>query len=214
MNLEDNKLKITGVLLVGGESRRMGRNKAFLEIAGKPLFKRNMEVLAGICDEVIISCRDTEQYQGLGYRVVPDRIKNKGPLAGLYSVLPLAKYDYIFMAACDMPLLNQQAIDYVYNQIEDYPLVYPYVWDRLHPLHAFYHKSILPVVEKHLLEDQLSLLDLPKDCRTKTPRISEQLAGDPLKEIIEQSFLNVNTPQEWDRINEKLKGEVSVHEKD
>lgn len=213
--MEHKKLDITGVLLVGGESRRMGRNKAFLEIAGKPLLERNLEVMGSICNEVIISCRETDQYEGYTkqYQVIADRIKNKGPLAGLCSILPLAKYEYIFMAACDMPLLNRQAIAYIYSQIEDYQLIYPYVWDRLHPLHAFYHQSILPVAEKHLQEDQLSLLDLPKGCRTKTPRVSELLAGNPTRELIEQSFLNVNTPLEWDRINEKLMREVSRNEK-
>lgn len=202
--MEKKKLEITGVLFAGGESKRMGQNKAFLEIGGKPLLERNLEVLDSICSEVLISCREPEQYSGYGYQAVADQIKGKGPMGGMYSVLPVAKYDYVFVAACDMPFLNSEAIAYIYEQIEDYKLVLPYVRDRLHPLHAFYHKKVFKVVEKRIKEDKLRLFDIADECRHKIVNISEEMEGSMLKEMIEESFLNVNTPQEWELILQKI----------
>jgi molybdopterin-guanine dinucleotide biosynthesis protein A len=204
MHVEKKRLEITGVLFTGGESKRMGRNKAFLEIGGKPLLERNLEVLDSICREVLISCRESEQYSGYSYQVVADQIKGKGPMGGLYSVLPVAKYDYVFVAACDMPFLNSEAIAYIYERIEDYKLVFPYVRDRIHPLHAFYHKKVLKVVEKRIKEDKLRLFDIADECRHKIMNISEEMEGSMLKEMIEESFLNVNTPQEWELILQKI----------
>lgn len=199
------KLGITGVLLTGGESRRMGRNKALLEIDGKPLVERSLEVLAGICSEVLISSREADSYTGYGYKVIPDRIKGKGPLGGLYSVLPQAGNEYLFLAACDMPLLNEQAIAYLYRELGDFDAIVPSVLGRIHPLHAYYHRRILPLVEKNIQQEKLRLAGLLDACRTKIVKLDEALKDSGHRELLERSFWNVNTPEEWESILHFLK---------
>ncbi|HHV64570.1 MAG TPA: molybdenum cofactor guanylyltransferase [Peptococcaceae bacterium] len=196
------KLAVTAVLLTGGESRRMGRNKAFLDLGGKTLLERSLEVLNSICQEVVISSRETDLYSGYGYKVIEDKIKGKGPLGGLYSVLTQAEFDELFLVACDMPFLNAQAITCLYQELEEYEVAVPYVLGRLHPLHAFYRRSILPAVEKNLLADKLRFTDLFGNCRTKIVRMDELLQGNCAREVIERSFINANTPEEWEWVLE------------
>lgn len=181
----------------------MGRNKAFLEMSGRPLIERSLEVLNRVCSEVFISCREADLYKEYDYPVIPDKIKDKGPLGGLYSILSLASNEYVFLTACDMPFLNEEAIRYIYQELDDYKLVIPFVNNKKHMLHAFYHKSLMPLVEKNMKEDNLSLLDLQIEGWTKILKIGEDFKGED-KEKIEESFLNVNTPQEWEIINRKL----------
>ncbi|MGI6450228.1 MAG: molybdenum cofactor guanylyltransferase [Desulfitobacteriia bacterium] len=200
-----NKLAVTGVLLVGGESRRMGQNKAFLELGGQKLLERSLEVLNGVCGEVLISSRETELYSGYGYKVIKDKIKGQGPLAGLYSVLQAAKFEDLFLAACDMPFLNEKAIRAIYPELADYDAAVPYALGRLHPLHAYYRRSILPLAEKNLQAGKLRLTDLFGICRTKIVRMEELFPGDSAQELIERSFLNVNTPDEWEIMQQTYK---------
>lgn len=198
--IDIEKLEITGVLLVGGESRRMGRNKALLEAGGRTLIERNLDVLSGTCEEVLISSRDPNLYTGYGYKVVEDIIKGKGPLGGIYSVLQEAKYDNLFLAACDMPFLNQKAIACLYKELGDYEAVVPCISGKIHPLHAFYHRSILPLVKKNIQESKLKLTELLELSRTKIVYPDESLKDHPDRRILEQSFWNVNTPEEWKSI--------------
>lgn len=196
----NNKLGITGVLLTGGESRRMGRNKAFLEIGGKLLIEKSLETLQRVCSKVVISSRSEDLYKGYGYQVIVDVIKGKGPLGGIYSVLQQTEYDHLFLAACDMPFLQEDAIRLLYREIKDFDALVPYIAGRMHPLHAFYHKRILPLVEKKILKDKLRLTDVLSECQTKIYKA--ETGSDPIqRQLLERSVLNVNTPDEWDQID-------------
>jgi len=188
------KLEITGVVLAGGESRRMGKNKALLEIEGRSLIERSLDVLNKVCREVLISSKDSEIYDGLGCPVILDRIKDKGPLGGLYSVLPAAKYDYVFIAACDMPFLNEEVIRFLYREIENYDAVVPQALEVLHPLHAYYHKRIVELVEQNILKERLKIREILKLCRTKYVRLGEEYA---------RAFINLNTPQDWENLGDR-----------
>ncbi len=199
------KLEITGILMVGGESRRMGKNKAFLEIDGRPLIERSLEVLSGACREVLISSREVNAYTGYGFKVVPDIIKGKGPLGGLYSVMQQASYDYLFLVACDMPLLNEKAINFFYRKVENNIAVVPDVLGKWHPLHAFYNKMLLSLIQDRIYEDKLSLIDLVKVCKARIVGLTEEAMSDRDRKIIEQSFWNANTPEEWEFIRKKVK---------
>lgn len=190
-----NPLKVTGVLLTGGESRRMGRNKAFLEIDGIPLIERTLDVLQKTCREVFISCRSGELYSHFAYKVIPDIYAGKGPLGGLYSAMQQASYEQIFLVACDMPFINEAAIRYIYSQMDDFDAIVPYALGRMHPLHAFYHKRIVPLVTRKIKNDRLRLVDVFSACRTKILKADESEAS--YKEWINRSVLNVNTPDEW-----------------
>lgn len=202
--MANDKLTITGVLLTGGESRRMGTNKALLEFGGRTLIEKNLDVLSQICSEVLISSRDEELYNGYGYEVVTDAIKGKGPLGGIYTVLQKAQYELLFLAACDMPFLNKDAIRILYKEIGDFDAVVPHVAGRLHPLHALYHKRLALLVEEKIQGDKLRLTDVLSECRTKVFKLdsSQEISQ---KRLIERSVLNANTPEEWENLVKGMK---------
>ncbi|ADY56953.1 Molybdopterin-guanine dinucleotide biosynthesis protein A [Syntrophobotulus glycolicus DSM 8271] len=190
----ETKLQMTGLLLVGGNSSRMGRDKAFLEIRGIPVLKKSLKVLSGVFAEVLISARDGEMYEEFGFKVVKDLFPGKGPLSGIYSGLQASNYNYVFAAACDMPFLSPEAIIKLAGETEDYDLVMPYASGRLHPLHAFYHQRLQGTAFKHLREGRLSLSALAGESNTKIFRF-EEYAG---------SLTNVNTPEEWNEIRNHM----------
>lgn len=201
--MANDKLTITGVLLTGGQSRRMGANKALLEFGGRTLIEKNLDVLSQICSEVLISSRDEELYKGYGYEVVTDVIKGKGPLGGIYTVLQRAQYDLLFLAACDMPFLNKDAIRFLYEEMGDFDVVVPHVAGRLHPLHAFYHKRLASLVQEKIQGDKLRLTDVLSECRTKILKLDSGPETLP-KRLMERSVLNANTPEEWENLTKRM----------
>jgi len=194
------KLAITGILLVGGESRRMGRNKAFLELDGQTLFERNLAVLSGVCSEVLISSREAEPYSRYGFEVVEDIVKGKGPLAGLYSTLSRARFESAFVAACDLPFLNEQAIKLLYDRLENFDAVVPESSAKTHFLHAVYRKRILPILKANLEQDKLKLNNIVQSFNTCFVRLDDGKLSLAEKEILQKSVLNANTPEQWEEI--------------
>ncbi len=199
-----SKLPITGALLVGGESRRMGENKAFLKIGEKMLCERSLEVLNNVCQEVVISSRQAESYEMFGYPIILDRIKAKGPLGGLYSILSEAKHNYVFVVACDMPLLSEEGIRSLYGQVENFDALVPRALGRLHPLHAFYHKRILSLVEDSVLKEKLRITEILNECRSKIIQIDKNSELNPNIHLKEENLMNVNTPGDWESLMLKL----------
>ena len=201
--MSKTKLPITGALLVGGESRRMGENKAFLKIGETMLCERSLDVLNNVCQEVIISSREAESYKMFGYPIILDRIKGKGPLGGLYSILGEAKHDYVFVVACDMPFLSEQGIRTLYEQVEDFDALVPRAAGRLHPLHAFYHKRILPLVKENLLNEKLKITEILNGCQAKIIQIDKD--SELNTNIKEENLMNVNTPYDWENLISQIK---------
>jgi molybdopterin-guanine dinucleotide biosynthesis protein A len=197
----ENKLKMSSLLLAGGNSSRMGKNKAFLKIGNKSIIERNLGVLEGLFEEVLISAQSCETYHDFEFRVVEDVFPGKGPLSGIYSGMQAAKFDYVFVTACDMPRLNREGILMLAEKIGDYDIVIPKVSGKLHPMHAFYHKKIQDIAFKHLKAGRLRLIDLANECKTKVVEFEE----------FADSLINVNTPEEW-TIIEKIERLNNVEE--
>lgn len=98
---------VTGAVLSGGRNARMGgRNKALLPFGGAPLITRPLGVLRGVFFETVIISNEPAAYASFGARVIPDVIKDKGPLGGLHAALAACGGRAVFVAACDMPFLD------------------------------------------------------------------------------------------------------------
>jgi len=197
--MSKSKLPITGALLVGGESRRMGENKAFLKIGETMLCERN-----DVCQEVLISSRQAESYEKFGYPVILDRIKGKGPLGGLYSILSEARHEYVFLVACDMPLLSGEGIRSLYGQLGDYDALVPKALGKLHPLHAFYHKRILALVEQNVWKEKLRISEILDECRARIVEIDKSSELHANMAVKEENLMNVNTPYDWQYLMSKI----------
>ena len=190
---EQPKLKATGILLAGGKSSRMNRNKAFLELGGRPLVERSLAVLQTVFTEVLISSNKPELFARYDVPVIKDEILGRGPLEGLYQGLKVATYDEAFFVACDMPFLEAELIRLLAKWIPEYDIVVPRLQSGPHPLHAFYHRRCLPAIKRNLEAGRLKVSDFCQACSVRYVEETELQAFDNLSKV----FCNVNTPEDW-----------------
>lgn len=139
---------VTGVLLAGGKSRRMGEDKRFILVGQQTLFARSCAVLRELFEEVyVVIAQDSPALQAEA-PVVRDLVPDCGSLGGLYTGLRLAQTQHIFLAACDMPFLNPDVIRHM-AQLKEHADIVISRWEtRLQPTHAVYGRNCLPVIEE------------------------------------------------------------------
>lgn len=191
------KLHATGVLLAGGKSSRMKKDKAFLEMDGQPLAERSLKVLKSVFSEVLISTNKPELFARYELPIIQDEVFNRGPLEGLYQGLNAATHDVVFFAACDMPFLEKDLIRFLAKWSVDYDVVVPKLQTGLHPLHAFYHRRCLSAIKNNLKAGRLKIIDFYSACSVKYVDETEMGQFFNLSKV----FCNVNTPEEWSHIN-------------
>jgi len=187
--------EITGVILVGGKSRRMGRDKAFLEVAGKPLFARVMELFADSFAQVALVGNREERFAGYGLPVVPD-IYPGSSLGGLYTGLLHASTDYVFVSSCDLPFPNGAVLRYLCSLRNGYDAVVPDTAHGYEPLFALYAKSCLGPIREQLESGDFCAY-------AWYPQVRVRYAADEELAPFDRdgrAFMNVNTPEEFARL--------------
>jgi molybdenum cofactor guanylyltransferase len=185
---------MAGIVLAGGENRRMGRDKAFLMLAGVPMIERVMRALKAVCRDIIIVTNSPRLYKAYGVSVVTDAFNVRGPLTGIYSGLKKSADEYNFVVACDMPFLNPRLLAYMGSLAGGYDIVVPKVGGMLEPLHAVYRKGLLPVIEAQITRYEQQIRVLFEKQRVRYVVDQEVDRFDPAR----TSFKNLNTPQEYE----------------
>lgn len=183
---------ITGVILVGGKSRRMGRDKAFLPWEGAPLIDRTLSVFRANFASVLLVGDGAERFADYGCTVIPD-IYPGSALGGLYTGLFHADRQYIFAASCDLPFPNLALLRYLCSLKDGYDCVVPHSAQGMEPLFAVYAKSALPAMLALLEEGDFKILRL-------YPKLNTRFVGaDELTTIADydKAFVNINTPEEF-----------------
>ena len=195
---------VTGVILAGGKSRRMGEDKRFLTVGTATLLDRCRAVLMGVFSEVlIVTAQDSPAMEGAGCQVHQDLIPDCGSLGGLYTGLKLATHGRVFVVACDMPFLSPEMIQFFVNRDSEADVVMGRLPSGLQPLHAVYGKRALPCIERMAQSHHLKIQDIASEPSLKVAIVSpaEWAHIDPAS----QSFQNVNTPEDL----AAARGEVS-----
>ncbi len=167
------KKGITGLIMAGGQSKRMGQNKAFLKLNGEFLIKLIISKIKNICQEVFIVVNEKEEYMDLGLPVLQDEIPLLGPLGGLLTGLRNASYDTCLMVATDMPFINIPLLKEMADMINGYDVVIPKNERGLEPLHACYSKKCLPLIEKSIQSGQRRIISFFNQARVKTLKVEE-----------------------------------------
>lgn len=137
---------VSGVILAGGKSSRMGQDKALMEYRGERLIDRLEGILREFFHEIIIVTNTPADYLEHDAIIVTDIFPNKGPIGGIYTGLFYMKNDYAFVTACDMPFLNVRFINYIINLIEGHDIVVPQTLKGFEPLNAVYSKRCIPAL--------------------------------------------------------------------
>ncbi|MFQ5915847.1 MAG: molybdenum cofactor guanylyltransferase [Nitrospinota bacterium] len=183
---------VTGLILAGGKSRRMGRDKARLKVDGVPLLERVAGVFRRLFTRNILVANDPKLYTELGFPVYADVFPNRGALVGIYTGLLKAETPYVFCASCDMPFLNEPLIRFLVDLRAGLDLVLPFSEHGREPLHAVYGKGCLEPMERLIAEDRLTIIEVLSHVRARKVNPEEMAALDP-KFL---SFMNCNTPED------------------
>jgi molybdenum cofactor guanylyltransferase len=188
------------VILAGGQSRRLGQDKAFLMLDGQPLVARTAHRLAALSDDLIVVSNDPARYEPLGLpaRLLPDERPGEGSLMGIYSGLKAARYSHAVVVACDMPFLNLALLRTMLPLANGYDVVIPRLDGLLEPLHAIYGQACLPAMARLLERGQRQIIAFFHEVRVRYVEEDEVDRFDPQH----LSFLNVNTPEDWERVQE------------
>ena len=190
------------MILAGGESRRMGRDKLPLEVGDTTLLERVHGTLTLCCDEILI-------VGGRGHipavsRRIPDLRPGEGPLAGIEAGLLAARHRAVFIAAGDVPFLTGDLVEYLLGLLSgDVPAVVPDFGDRSHPLCAAYGREVRPTVSAALDRGIRSVRELLRSLPgIRYVRKGElQRFGDP-----NLLLMNVNSPEDLGRARKALLG--------
>lgn len=121
--------RVSALILAGGQSQRMGRDKAFIDFEGVPLVSRVIDCVKNLCAEIIIVTNDAGAYTRFGARIVGDVYPGRGSLGGIFSGLQAAREPHALAVACDMPFLNQALLRYMISLAPQFDVVVPRAQD-------------------------------------------------------------------------------------
>lgn len=196
-------LNCTGVILAGGENRRMPQPKAFIKVNGKSIIERSIDIMKRLFNEIFIVTNQPEAYLHLGIPMLGDIYDVRGPMTGIFTSLINSKYPWVFVSACDMPFLNYELIRYMASKKNNYEAVVPKSplpsftkgglrEDYIEPLFAFYTKRLCRTMEKALTNGKTGLKDFLRNKKVRYVTSEEIRAIDPEG----KSFINLNTPKD------------------
>jgi molybdopterin-guanine dinucleotide biosynthesis protein A len=186
-------------VLAGGQSRRLGRDKAVEPVGGQPLIRRVLDRLSRVCDELVVVVSDQARGDALplgpGHRVALDRYPGGGSLGGIFAGLATMRQDWGLVVACDMPFLNLDLLRYLRSQRPGYDAVVPVLAGRPEPTHALYSRDCLPFIEDKLKVGSLKISGFYDRVRVNYVPEAAVARLDP--EYL--SFFNVNSPEDLAR---------------
>jgi len=195
-HVPDHPVKLEGVdasllVLAGGDSRRMGRPKAWIEVGDTYLLRYTADRLASEFSEVLVAMAEPEQLeQPVPYRVVFDRKRSSGPLAGIESGLTAARHDVVFVIACDMPYVRTETALMAVAAARNCDAAIPRIDGRREPVCGAYRSSALTVIRAELDSGRLSAAG-----------VADQLDVTWLEHLDPEQFRSLNTPADLEQFH-------------
>ena len=179
------------IILAGGDSKRLGQPKALLEFNGRRLIELVVGILSEYFQEITVVTDRPDLYGYLPVRLTGDLIKSeqKSPLRGIHAGLSASMLPYQFVAACDMPFLRLELIKYMAGFAGANDAVVPRIGKHYQPLHAFYQRSCIGIIEKQVCRGEYKITDFYRHLKVRYITLSEITRFDPDQE----SFININT---------------------
>ncbi len=192
---------LTVSIQAGGQSSRMGEDKALKTFLGRPLIQRVAGRLSPIADEIIVTTNRPEAYSFLDLRLIPDLKPGRGALGGLYTAIASATHPIVAVVACDMPFASSTLIEAASRLLveEEADVVIAKSEEGYEPLHAIYRRATcLPAIEKSIDADQWKVVAWFPQVKVRVLTPEEIKSFDPEG----LAFWNVNTPEEFAKAEE------------
>ena len=192
MFMKDHRKKnITGIILAGGQSSRMGKDKGLVKLNGRPLAEYAVDILKQVSDTLLISTQNRE-YEYLNIPLVEDIYKQIGPMGGVYAGLMHSGTEVNAVLSCDMPFVSPRLFELLMDEMQEAWVVLPSV-DGVHPepMCGIYSKKILPSMEQFIRKGNYALPALFQEIPFKMIKMDERMERYP-----GNSFLNINTEEE------------------
>jgi molybdopterin-guanine dinucleotide biosynthesis protein A len=187
---------LTIAIQAGGQSTRMGQNKALMPFLGRPFIAHLVGRVRGLADELLVTTNEPENYKFLGLPLFVDPLPGVGALGGLYTALSAAQEPLVAVVACDMPLIQPGLLSAQRDLLlrEGADVVIPRSPAGLEPLHAIYRRdTCLPAVRSAIESGERRMVGWLSAVKVRVMEPAEIAIYDP-KQI---SFVNVNTPEEY-----------------
>jgi molybdopterin-guanine dinucleotide biosynthesis protein A len=197
------------IILAGGDSKRLNQPKALLDFNGQSLIEVMVEILQKLFSRITLVTDCPELYRGLPVEIVGDLFSDrvKSPLRGIYSGLIASSLPHQFVVPCDMPYLNPDLIRHMQTFAAKADAVVPLVGSYYQPLHAFYSRDCIGIIEKQIEAGRYKITDFYAKIKVCYLGKTEIDRFDPQQ----RSFININTWGDYQLALEQL-GDVSSNE--
>jgi molybdenum cofactor guanylyltransferase len=201
---------LTGLVLSGGESSRLGQEKGLLDLNGDPMLSYVVQSMLDLVDEILISvgrgrADEYDEYREIGFEIVEDRETGAGPLEGLVCSLKAARGEYVLVGPCDTPFLRKEVCELILSRANGKEGAVPVVRGMYEPLHGAYERSkALKSFESALTSGERKVGGAFNTLDLARVEESDLRAADPELE----SFWNLNSPQDIALAVKKMKGTV------
>ena len=200
--------EITGFILAGGDSKRMGVNKALLKVGNKTIIERSRDLMQNIFEKVFLSTNDFETYMFLNIPMIADIYKSLGPLSGIHAGLVASETKINFFLSCDLPLMSEEMIRFICEQRTEKPISISSAEGRNQYLCGIYNKSLIPTVEDILQSSNNSINKNGKSFSSIKKMIvttgAEIIETENLPFYNEEIFSNMNTQNDFEIIKKKI----------
>ncbi|ALX47916.1 molybdenum cofactor guanylyltransferase [Lentibacillus amyloliquefaciens] len=187
-------MHISGVILAGGKSSRMGKTKSLLNINGKPAIAHIADEVKNFCDDTAVIANEPASYHFLGLNLYRDRYEDKGPLAGIETAIYHIDADVYVLAACDMPFIDKAIFQHLIQSLGNAEAVIPIYNERMHPLSGIYTKDVLPHIQKLLDNDERKIRTLFKAITVNYVADFNDIS----EEVLDKHFFNMNYPEQYE----------------
>ncbi len=179
-------MELTGIVIAGGKSKRMGKDKLSMQFNGQSLIQQAVNLLEKYSVKTFVSANKSQINSN--YAIINDDFADIGPIAGIYAGLKQAKTQKILIIPVDMPLLNEELISYLINEMDSEASINVFKSsNNTQMLIGIYDKMLMPIIENQIKEKQYKLLDL---LDLSSSKLIDGQQFDAL-------FTNTNTPKEW-----------------
>ncbi len=186
---------VAGVVLAGGLSTRIGRDKGRLEIGGMPQWSRPVKRLRSLFTEVIYATNDPNFKAPADLKVTFDEVPHLGPLGGILAALKATEAERVFVVAYDMPFVQDALVRYLVELAPEADVTVPVIDGKLEPLHAIYGRTCAAVIEERLKNGQRKIIDFYRAVSVHEVPEADLRRLDP--EL--RSFFNINTWEDVER---------------